>query len=140
MKKIRILNKDEKASSKSNVFTLPNEQRLAFELDNHFFGRKILYAILKKHQDIVEEHKTFIEFLEQYEKDNNNVIAVAVADIEYKLMTVFYDRNQDVAEVIKKLEVLEEDMELLILALIIDDVIPEILELYSKFKIKQQDR
>ena len=134
MKKIKILNKDEKASSNANVFTLPNGQCLAFELDNHFFGRKILYAILKKHKDIVEEHKTFIQFLEQYEKDNNNAIAVAVADIEYKFITVFYDRNSDVAEVIKKLEVLEEDLELLILRLIIDDVILEILEFYSKFK------
>lgn len=72
--------------------------------------------------------------MEQYEKDNNNAIAVAVADIEYRFITVFYDRNQDVEEVIKKLEILEEDLELLILGLIIDDVIPEILELYSKFK------
>lgn len=134
MQKIKILNKDEKASSNANVFALPNGQRLAFELDNQFFGRKILYAIFKKHKDIVEEHKTFIQFLEQYEKDNNNAIAVAVADIEYRFITVFYDRNQDIAEVIKKLEVLEEDLELLILGLIIDDVIPEILELYSKFK------
>ena len=39
MQKIKILNKDEKASSNANVFALPNGQRLAFELDNHFFGR-----------------------------------------------------------------------------------------------------
>lgn len=134
MQKIKILNKKENASSNANVFNLPNGQYLAFELDNHFFGRNILYAILKKHQDIVEEHKTFIEFLEQYEKDNNNLIAVAVADIEHKFISVFYDRNQDIAEVIRKLEVLEEDIELLILALIIDDVIPQILEVYKKFK------
>lgn len=40
MQKIKILNKDEKASSNANVFALPNGQRLAFELDNHFLEEK----------------------------------------------------------------------------------------------------